>query len=145
MDAFIIWYIIGVFRQKDDFANYLFASLALFLILFVAVSHLPGFNMGHNKGEKTKMRHYTKMLHIAISAFHKDFNRYPAEIKELDGQNERQKIYFEGADALVEKYDIFYAVDEDNDGYIETDKGRLKESIAVWLYLDRSTLISSWD
>ena len=91
------------------------------------------------------MRNFTKQFHIAIEAFHKEYGRYPGELKELDGHNEGKKVFFEGAEAAENKFGIAFAVDEDGDGFVETDAGKVKQSIAVWGHLDSKTMIKSWE
>lgn len=119
-------------------------GLSFFIVSFITVSHLPSLPMGISH-EKTKAAAVTRQIHMGIEAYHREYGKYPKELIELDGKNERKKVYFEGIKEVDDKYGIYFAVDEDFDGFIETDEGELKQKVAVWTYLPDRTMIKSWE
>ena len=99
--------------------------------------------MGHGH-ESIRRKATVNQVHLALEAFYNDYGEYPQELKELDGENEREKVYFEGIEQTVEKYDIYFEVDRDNDGFVETDEGKLQQKVAVWVYY-KKYMIKSWE
>ena len=108
------------------------------------MTHLPGYTIGSH-GEKTKLRVITRQAQVAIEAFHREYDKYPLDFKELGGANKHKKVFLDGAVELQDKYKLIHAVDSDNDGFVETDAGMIERKVAVWTYLDGKTIIKSWE
>jgi len=100
--------------------------------------------MGHGH-MRTKAQAITRQVHMAIEAFHSDHGEFPKDLKELEGNNSRKKVYFRGIEETVADNEISYEFDHDNDGYVDTDAGKVKQKIAVWIHLGPENIIKSWD
>lgn len=81
---------------------------------------------------------------MAIEAFHSEYGKYPVYLDEVDGKNEREKVYFEGIENTVEEYDIKMVFDDDHDGFVEVEGEKIKLKVAVWTYY-KDQMINSWD
>lgn len=83
-------------------------------------------------------------MSIAVEAFQNEYKRYPDYLDELDGKNEREKVFFDGIEEAVDKYDLKIAFDLDNDGYVEVEGKKIEQKIAVWTYY-KDQMVRSWD
>ena len=83
-------------------------------------------------------------MSITVEAFQNEYKRYPDYLDELDGKNEREKVFFDGIEEAVDKYDLKIAFDLDNDGYVEVEGKKIEQKIAVWTYY-KDQMVRSWD
>ena len=112
------------------------------MISFIAISHIPDFAAAESR-EKLMAEATVQQIKIAIEAYHNEYGEYPEKLEELNGENERKKLFFDGIKQVKEKYEIYFVVDKDGDGFVKTDMGKLEQKIAVWIYFKKK-LIGSW-
>lgn len=94
--------------------------------------------------EKAMASATTRQVELAIEAYYREYGKLPKYLDELEGNNKRKKVFFEGIEFAVERYDLKIAYDLDFDGFVDVDGEKVKGLAAVWTEY-KGERIKSWN
>lgn len=139
----MIWYTVGAIRDDKSFWNYILCVFSLILILFSIFIQLflggPFKESYHAKAGAN-----IRQVHLAIESFHSEYDHYPENLEELAGKNERKKVFHTSLEEVIDDYEMKIVYDTDNDGFVEVEGEKVKQSVAVWT-MTTGEMIKSWD
>ena len=81
---------------------------------------------------------------LATAQYKSDYGHFPANWNNLNGQNERKKVYYNGEIKNIQGNEIHIIYDTDDDNIIKFQDHIINDSVAVWS-LYKEEMITSWE
>ena len=130
-------------NQESSIERFGIVIVIILLLCILSAFILPFISFPHKVSPKVLNQARVKNIYMAIKQYKSDYNEFPNSFHELDGNNEKKKIYFSGETTSSDGNKIFFKVDQDGDGEIEVNSEKVKHEVAVWTTFE-GKIINSW-